>query len=96
MLMTDVPRNVLTTATLRTAIRAKIREGVSPRAISTLINDYAPDAPAGRIESGVQRRAVELIPPGQRVDFLVALNELQDDLPRVTTKIDYALVGFDW
>jgi hypothetical protein len=91
-----MPRNVLTASTLRTAIRAKIREGVSPRAISVLVNGYAPDAPAGRNDGGVERRAVEVIPPGRRVDFLVALNGLQDDPSDVTTKIDCALVGFDW
>jgi hypothetical protein len=88
--MTNVPEHVLTAATLRTAIRAKIREGVSPRAISMLVNAYAPDAPAGRDEAGIQRRAVEVIPQERRVAFLIALNELQDDLAGVTTTI----IGF--
>jgi hypothetical protein len=92
--MTDVPTNVLTPAILRTAIRAKIGEGVSSRAISMLVNAYAPDAPAGRNDAGVQRRAVEVIPPGRRGEFLLALHRLQGDLSEVTTEIDCVFVGF--
>ena len=79
--MTEVLESVITATTLRTAIRAKIDAGVSSRAISQLINIYAP-AGAGRgreDDSGGQRLPVEVIPHEWRVAFLVALDKLRDD-----------------
>jgi len=80
--MTEVLQRVITAATLRQAIRAKIRVGVNPRAISLLINAHAsPDARSDREdETGVQRLAVETIPHARRAAFLAALDRLQDDL----------------
>lgn len=72
---------VITAATLRTAIRTKIRSGTNPRSISLLINRYAPaDAHSDREDNaGVQRLAVEVIPHGQRRPFLDALELLPED-----------------
>ncbi|MBV9555279.1 MAG: hypothetical protein JO032_21065 [Alphaproteobacteria bacterium] len=83
--MPDIMERVITAATLRTAIRNKIRAGVSGRSISILINRHAPaDAHSEREDaSGVQRLAVEVIPHGQRAAFLEALDHLSDDAPAV-------------
>jgi hypothetical protein len=88
--MTEVLERAITAETMRTEIRAKIRAGVSRRAISLLIYSLrSPDSPfAGRDEgTGVPRLPVEAIPNGQRPAFIAALNRLQDDLPKRATKI---------
>jgi hypothetical protein len=57
-------------------VRAKISEGASVRAISSLINSHVPTGLAERLEDGRPRLPVELIPYGQRIEFLRALEEL--------------------
>jgi hypothetical protein len=80
--MTEMLQRAITATTLRAAIRAKIRVGVTPRAISLLIIAHAsPDARGERKDpTGVQRIAVEKIPNGRRAAFVAALDQLQDDL----------------
>ena len=81
--MSEVLRRVITAETLRAEIRAKIRAGVSRRAISLLIHSFrSVESPfVGRDEGlGVPRLPVEVIPNGQRPAFIAALNRLQDDL----------------
>jgi hypothetical protein len=77
----EVLDGIITSATLRTAIRGRISAGISPRTISLLIHAYAPPEARGRDEDGVQRLAVEAIPHERRVAFLDALVQLQDDQP---------------
>jgi hypothetical protein len=79
--VSEAPDGIITSATLRTAIRAKISAGISRRAISLLIHGYAPPEAQGRDEDSVRRLAVEVIPHERRVAFLDALARLQDDLP---------------
>ena len=74
--MSEALESVITAATLRAAIRAKISAGISRRAISLLINAYAPHrAQGGRDDDTGTRR----LPHERRVAFLVALGPLQDD-----------------
>jgi len=79
--MSKALESVITSATLRAAIRAKIAEGVGRRAISLLISAYAPlDAGGGRDDdTGARRLPVEAIAHERRVAFLVALGQLQDE-----------------
>lgn len=79
--MSEVFESVITSAALRTAIRAKIDEGVSRRAISLLINAYAPALPTGGREdsTGARRLPVEVIAHERRAAFLAALGQLQDE-----------------
>ena len=80
--MKKVLERVITAETLRTAIRAKIRKGVSRRTISELIYAYAPPAAAARADdSSLHRVAVEVIPHERRAAFLCELARLRDDLP---------------
>jgi hypothetical protein len=84
--MTEVLEHVITAETLRMAIRAKLRIPVSRRTISLLIQAYAPTAIPGRDDgTDVRRLPVEAIPDGQRVAFLGALDQLQDDLSNIAT-----------
>jgi hypothetical protein len=79
--MSEALESVITSAALRAAIRTKIGEGVSRRAISLLINAYAPpSARGGRDDdTGARRLPVEVITHEQRAPFLVALGQLQDE-----------------
>ena len=79
--MSEALESVITAATLRAAIRAKISAGISRRAISLLIHAYAPHrARGGRDDdTGTRRLPVEVIAHERRVAFLVALGQLQDD-----------------
>jgi hypothetical protein len=53
-----------------------------------LICTYTPQrAKTKRMDGGVSRVSVELIPLEQRVSFLEALNELPNPLPAVETRI---------
>jgi hypothetical protein len=80
--VTEVPGDIITTAILRTAIRERIGAGIGRRAVSLLINAYAPPKAQGRDDgSGVQRLAVEVIPHSRRAAFLCELARLQDDFP---------------
>ena len=83
--MSEVLESVITAATLRTAIRAKISAGISRRAISLLIEAYAPPRTRGRRDedTGRQRLPVEVIAHERRVAFLAALGQLEDDDPVV-------------
>ena len=85
--MSEVSEFILTAGVLRTAIRAKLRMGASRRSISVLICSYTPpDAKTERMDGGVYRVPVELIPLERRISFLEALNELPNSLPAVKTK----------
>jgi hypothetical protein len=71
---------VLSTATLRTAIRAKLRTGTSRQAISALIKTYSPRGASTKRRNGqLYRLPVELIALERRAPFLDALNELPAD-----------------
>jgi hypothetical protein len=72
----------ITTETLRAAIRARISAGISRQAIILLIQTYAVEnARHGRVQNGVRRLPVELIPNEWRVAFLDALDELPGHYP---------------
>jgi hypothetical protein len=78
----EILDDVITTAILRTAIRERISKGISRRAVSLLINAYAPPNAQGRDDgSDVQRLAVEVIPHSRRAAFLCELARLQHDFP---------------
>jgi hypothetical protein len=81
--MSEALESVITSATLRAAIGAKIDEGVSPRAISLLINAYAPsNTEEGRDDdTGARRLPIEVIAYERRAAFLIALDQLQDEDP---------------
>jgi hypothetical protein len=85
---------VITAASLRMAIRAKLRTGVSGRRVSMLVNAFAPPGVVSDRDhgEGVQRLAVEVIPHRQRAAFLEALHDLTEDSPVTETKIS-RLVG---
>ena len=91
--MTQVLENVITATTLRHAIRAKLRSGVTRRAISMLIAMYAPaDARARDDGTGVHRLAVEVIPHARRPAFLISLDQLGlSALPEVEIKVVVAV-----
>lgn len=73
---------VLSAATLRTAIRAKLRTGTERQQISRLIRKYVPSAVGTlRVSDGVYRLPVEMIPLTRRTAFLDALNELPSHRP---------------
>lgn len=61
---------------LRNAVREKIREGASARSVWSLINSYVPSGRITRLEAGRPRLPVELVPYGQRDEFLEALARL--------------------
>jgi hypothetical protein len=92
--VSELLERVITAATLRVAIRSKIRNGTSRRRISLLINVYAPAGVRSDRDdgTGVQRLAVEVIPHQQRIAFLEALERLTDD-PPVTETAASRLVG---
>jgi hypothetical protein len=73
--MGDV-EHITTALALRSAVRAKIREGASIRPIWSLISSYVPTGVIERIENGKPRFPLELIPYGRRAEFLRALEEL--------------------
>jgi hypothetical protein len=79
--VSEALESVITAATLRAAIRAKISAGISRRAISLLIEAYAPPRTRGRRDddTGMRRLPVEVIVHERRVAFLVALGQLQDN-----------------
>jgi hypothetical protein len=75
--VTKVVERAITTAVLRTAIKAKLRSGTTSQAISSLISLYMPpEAHTERYDGGVRRLPVEMIAHRQRVAFLSALAEL--------------------
>ena len=75
---------VVTPELLRSAIREKLRAGISGRDISVLINEYVPQGVwTERTDGEVYRVPVELIPLDRRIYFLDALNEL----PAVATPV---------
>lgn len=80
--MTEVLERVITAATLRMAIRAKLRTGVGRRTVSQLILAHVPpNLIAGRDDAGLKRVPVELIPHDRRVAFLDELDQLEDGFP---------------
>jgi hypothetical protein len=80
--MSELPDAKITTATLRATIRSRISAGLSRRAIILLIQAYAAEnAGHGRVQNGVRRLPVELIPNEWRAAFLDALDNLSDDYP---------------
>jgi len=87
--MTEAIERVITIGILRAAIRAKIGQGITSRAVSMLISAYAkPSAGDGRDDGGTQRLPVEAIPAEQRDEFLRALDQLQQgDIPVGDTAI---------
>ena len=88
--MTALLERVITGGMLRAEIRAKLRAGVSRRAISLLIHSFRSlDAPAAADDegTGTLRLPVEMIPNGQRPEFIAALNRLQDDLSEIATTV---------
>jgi hypothetical protein len=86
--VSEVSEFILTAGILRTAIRAKLRRGASRRGISVLICTYTPqDAKTERMDGGVYRVPVELIPLERRLSFLEALNELPNRVSVVDTRI---------
>lgn len=75
--MTEAIEHVITIDILRAVIRARIEQGITPRAVSELISTYAkPLNGKGRVDGGVQRLPVETIPVEQRDEFLRALTAL--------------------
>jgi hypothetical protein len=69
--------HVITSASLRKAIRAKLRTGASRETISLLIGDFAPTGlHTGRWHGIAPRVPVELIPHRCRAEFLMALSAL--------------------
>ena len=84
--MSEVLELVLTAEMLRTAIRAQLRVGTSRQTISLLIRSYAPPGVrTERMDEGVYRVPVELIPVERRTAFLDALSGLPNRRPAVAT-----------
>jgi len=79
--VSEVLDGIITSASMRMAIRQKISSGISRRTISLLIHAYAPPGAQGRDDDSVRRLAVEVIPHERRGAFLDALAKLQEDLP---------------
>jgi hypothetical protein len=80
--MREGPDGIITSATLRSAIRGKISAGNGRRTISLLIHSYAPPNAHGRDDdTGLRRLPVEVIPHERRAAFLLDLARLRDDLP---------------
>jgi hypothetical protein len=79
--VSEALESVITAATSRAAIRARISAGISRRAISLLIEAYAPPHTRGRRDddTGMRRLPVEVIAHERRGAFLVELGQLQDD-----------------
>ena len=72
--------NVARIAELRAAVWAKIRQGITRRAVSLLISAYVPpETRSARFEDGVPRLPLESIPVGGRNELLLALAHLQSD-----------------
>jgi hypothetical protein len=81
-LVSEAELDALSAATLRTAIRAKLRAGTNRRTITLLIGKYAPFArDTIRLSDGVYRLPVEMIPLSRRTAFLEALKELPGQRP---------------
>jgi hypothetical protein len=75
--MSEAHGSAITTEDLREAIQTRISEGVRRRDVSLLITTYAQPGPfAGRLEDGLQRLPVELIPVKCRCEFLAMLCQL--------------------
>ena len=75
--MAAVVERMITSATLREAIRLKLRTGVSREMIAFLIIEYAPAGlRSERVSGHAPRLTVERIPHGRRTAFLAALSEL--------------------
>ncbi len=85
-LMTNVIERVVNAATLRMAIRAKRRAGVSGQTISHVIASYLPENMVVT-RDGVTRPRVELIPPERRVAFLETLHRLSDRIGAAPVEI---------
>jgi hypothetical protein len=80
--LADVLERVITSATLRGAIRSKLRTGASREMISFLIGAYAPAGlRSDRTDGRAPRLAVELIPHRGRTAFLAALSDLPNRRP---------------
>ena len=72
--------NVARIAELRAAVWAKIRQGITRRAVSLLISAYVPpETRSARFEDGVPRLPLEFIPMDRRNEFLIELAHLQPD-----------------
>lgn len=74
--MTKLLDRVLSAASLREAIRAKLRAGVQGETISWLIACYVPAHLAGN--RGRHRLPVEMIPPHKRSAFLQSLQRTSE------------------
>jgi hypothetical protein len=71
---------IITAEDLRAAVRAKLDDGISSRAISLLVCAYAqPEANSGRPQRGWRRLPVETIPEDWRAAFMLALDRLRED-----------------
>jgi hypothetical protein len=82
------PDIVISAATLRTAIRAKVRAGTDRQTITLLIGKYVPSTRnTMRLSDGVYRLPVEMIPLSRRTAFLDALKELPSQRPSEATGI---------
>jgi hypothetical protein len=86
-LLTAALVRVITSATLREAIRAKLRAGASREMISFLISARAPSGlRASRMHGRAPRLPVEQIPHRGRSEFLAALSSLPGKRKRPAPK----------
>jgi hypothetical protein len=74
-------------ATLRDAVRSKLRSGATKDAVYLVILDHVPpEVRRVRLGTGISRQALELIPPERRADFLNALIEMpKAETPKAET-----------
>ena len=76
----ELPVGIITAEDLRAAVRAKLDDGISSRAISLLVCAYAQPKPdSGRPQRGWRRLPIETIPEDWRAAFIAALDRLRED-----------------